>query len=365
MKIELREIPIRDVVAGYKDDQEGGVVGYGGRLNIRPAYQREFVYDDKKRNAVMSSVKKGFPLNVMYWAINKDGSYELLDGQQRTISICRYVDEEWGYEHEGHLFDGLTDTEREQILDYKLMVYICDGTDKEKLDWFKIINIASVPLTAQEMRNAVYTGEWLISAKRYFSKSNCPAYGVAKAHLKGEMDRQAYLETALKWIADRDGTTIDSYMANHQGNTNASELWLYFESVISWVKTLFPQYRREMQGIEWGYLYNQFKDNSYNPTELEERVATLMQDEDVTNRKGIYQYLLSGEDRYLNIRAFDMRMKRAAYERQQGICIKCQNHFELEEMQADHITPWSQGGKTVAENCQMLCADCNRRKANK
>lgn len=363
MNIRLQEIPIREVVAGYQDDQEGGVVGYGGKLNVRPAYQREFVYDDKKRNAVMSSVKNGFPLNVMYWAINNDGSYELLDGQQRTISICRYIDGEWGYEHEGHLFDGLTDTEREKILNYKLMIYICEGTDKEKLDWFKIINIASEPLTAQELRNAIYTGEWLTSAKKYFSKSNCPAYGIGKTYLKGEMDRQAYLETAIKWIANKEGKSIESYMAEHQNKSNASELWLYFESVISWVKTLFPTYRKEMQGIEWGFLYNQYKDQHYNPSQLEKEVAELMQDPDVTNRKGIYQYLLSGEERHLNIRAFDIQMKRAAYERQQGICVKCHNHFKLEEMHADHITPWHLGGKTVEENCQMLCADCNRRKS--
>lgn len=358
MDIKLREIPIREIFDGYKDDQENGVVAYGGKLNVRPKYQREFVYGDKERNAVISSVKNNYPLNVMYWAQNDDGTFELMDGQQRTLSICQYLDNI--FEHDGHLFDGLTDKETNDLLNYKLMIYVCTGNDKEKLDWFEIINIAGKPLTPQELRNAVYTGEWLTSAKKYFSKSGCAAYGTAKDYLKGEMNRQAYLETALKWIADREGKSIESYMAEHQQDSNASELWLYFESVISWVKTIFPKYRKEMQGIEWGLLYNKYKDNKYDPGKMEERVVELMQDVDVTNHKGIYEYLLSGDERHLSIRAFDMRMKRAAYERQNGICPDCGKHFEIEEMQGHHQTPWSKGGKTISENCRMLCAKCNR-----
>ena len=363
MDIKLREIPIKEVFAGYKDDQENGVVAYGGKLNVRPAYQREFVYGDKERNAVISSVKNNYPLNVMYWAQNDDGTFELMDGQQRTLSICQYLDNV--FEHDGHLFDGLTDKETEDILDYKLMIYVCTGNDKEKLDWFEIINIAGKPLTPQELRNAVYTGEWLTSAKKYFSKTGCAAYGVARDYLKGEMNRQAYLETALKWIADRDGKDIRGYMAEHQRDTNAAELWLYFESVVSWIKTIFPKYRKEMQGIEWGLLYNKYKDNKYNPTELDERVGLLMQDEDITNAKGIYHYLLSGEERHLNIRAFEPRMKRAAYERQGGLCAHCNQPFALEDMEAHHIKPWAKGGPTSSDNCKMLCEDCHHKEAGK
>ena len=167
MKIELHEIPVRDVVAGYVDSAENGIVGYGGKLNIRPAFQREFIYKDKQRDEVIRTITKQFPLNVMYWVKDDNDNYELLDGQQRTISICQYVNGDFSLDHLA--FHNLTDTEREQILDYKLMIYICEGTDKEKLDWFKIINIAGEQLTAQELRNAIYTGEWLTEAKKYFS----------------------------------------------------------------------------------------------------------------------------------------------------------------------------------------------------
>ncbi len=365
MKIKLHEIPIREVFAGYRDDQENGIVGYGGRLNIRPAYQREFVYKDAQRDAVITSIKNDFPLNVMYWAKSGEDSYELMDGQQRTISICQYLDPKGIFEHDGHLFAGLTNSEQEQILNYPLMIYICEGTDKEKLQWFKTINIAGEHLSDQELRNAVYTGEWLTDAKKYFSKVGCPAQKIAKGYLKGEMIRQAYLETAIKWIAAREGKTIEEYMAIHQVDTNASDLWLYFEAVISWVKTIFPVYRKEMCGIEWGLLYNKYHGQKFDPKQLEERVSTLMQDDDVSNRRGIYHYLLSGDERHLNIRAFSDTMKRAAYERQGGICCHCKNPFPIEQMEGDHIKPWHEGGKTSEENCQMLCRDCNRHKGGK
>lgn len=363
MEIKLREIPVREVFEGYQDDQENGVVGFGGRLDIRPAFQREFVYEDKERNAVITSVKKNFPLNVMYWAKSGEDTYELMDGQQRTVSICQYLANV--FEHDGHLFDGLTNAEKERILGYRLMVYICDGTDEEKLDWFETINIAGKPLTPQELRNAIYTGAWLTDAKQYFSKTGCPAAGQAREYLKGDMKRQAYLETALKWIADRENKDIRKYMAEHQMDSNASELWLYFDAVISWVKTLFPKYRKDMQGIEWGLLYNQYHGQKYDPKELEEWVSLLMQDEDVTNKKGIYPYLLGGEEKHLNIRAFSPAMKSAAYERQEGFCAHCKKHFDIAEMEGDHITPWHEGGKTTAENCQMLCRKCNREKGGK
>ncbi|MCD7754545.1 MAG: DUF262 domain-containing protein [Clostridiales bacterium] len=363
MKIELHEIPVRDVVDGYIDSAENGVVGYGGRLNIRPAFQREFIYKDRQRDEVIKTIRKNFPLNVMYWVQSDNGGYELLDGQQRTISVCQYVKGEFSIEHMA--FHNLTRDEQDQILDYPLMIYICEGTDKEKLDWFKIINIAGEQLTAQELRNAIYTGEWLTEAKRYFSKTQCPAYQIAGDYLAGSAIRQNYLETALKWISARDGMEIEDYMSRHQHDTNCNELWLYFQGVVNWVRATFPKYRREMKGRPWGEFYNKYSGNSYDPKRLEARIVELMEDDDVSDNKGVYEYLLSGDERPLNIRAFTPKMARAAYERQKGICPKCGKHFEIGEMQADHITPWSRGGKTIAENCQMLCADCNRRKSNR
>jgi hypothetical protein len=363
MKIKLHEIPVRDVVNGYIDSDEDGIVGYAGRLNIRPAFQREFIYKDKQRDEVIRTIQKKFPLNVMYWVKNGNDDYELLDGQQRTISICQYVSGDFSIDHMA--YDNLTDTEKEQILNYPLMIYICEGTDKEKLDWFKIINIAGEQLTAQELRNAIYTGEWLTEAKRHFSKSGCPAYQIASDYMNGSTIRQNYLETALKWIAARDGIEIEDYMSQHQHDTNCNELWLYFQTVISWVKATFPHYRgRLMKGLDWGIYYNKYGTGNYDPKALEARFVELLDDEDVSNQKGIYEYLLDGQERHLNIRAFSAKMARTAYERQKGICPKCGKHFEIKEMQADHITPWSKGGRTIAENCQMLCADCNRRKSD-
>lgn len=362
MKIKLHEIPVREVVNGYKDSAENGVVGYDGLLNIRPAFQREFIYKDKQRDEVIRTVINNFPLNVMYWVKSDDGNFEILDGQQRTISICQYVCGDFSIDHRG--FSNLTETERQQILNYPLMIYICEGTDKEKLDWFKIINIAGEQLTSQELRNAIYTGEWLTEAKKYFSKTGCPASAIASEYLNGSAIRQNYLETAIRWISARDGVEIEDYMAQHQHDTNCNEIWLYFQSVINWVKATFPKYRKEMKGLEWGIYYNKYGTDKYDPKQLEIRVVELMEDDDVTKHSGIYEYLLGGNEKHLSIRAFKTKEARTAYERQKGICPKCKKHFEIENMQADHITPWSKGGKTNAENCQMLCADCNRKKSD-
>ena len=365
MKIELQKIKIKDVFDGYKDSNEEGVVGYGGKLDIRPKFQREFVYKDAQRNAVIDTIRKEFPLNVMYWSVvkNDDGSlkgYEILDGQQRTISFCQYMQGDFSIDNK--YFHSLTNDERAQIENYDLYIYICDGTDSEKLEWFKTINIAGEKLTDQELRNAVYAGPWLTDAKRHFSKSGCAAYGLAEKYMNGSPIRQDYLQSALKWISNGN---IEEYMSKHQFNDNASELWQYFQTVIAWVQMLFPNYRKEMKGLEWGEFYNKYHENSYDAQKMEEQIVGLMQDEDVTAKKGIYEYLLCGDERYLSIRAFTDNMKREAYECQQGICTNCGQHFEIDEMEADHITPWSQGGKTIAENCQMLCRECNRRKSDK
>jgi len=359
MKIELHEITVREVAEGYADNAEEGVVGYGGRLNIRPKYQREFVYDFKKRNAVIETIRKEFPLNVMYWVRNEDGTFEVLDGQQRTISFCQYVAGDFSVDN--RFFHNLTNTEREQIQNYRLMIYFCEGNDKEKLDWFRIINIAGERLTDQELRNAVYTGPWLTHAKSVFSKSNCAAYLHAKDYVPGSPIRQEILETAIAW---KNKGAIEGYMAARQHDPNANELWIYFKSVIDWVRLTFPKYRKEMKGVDWGGLYDTFNGRTFDTAKLEREIETLMMDDDVSNKKGIYPYVLTREERHLNIRAFTAGQKREAYERQKGLCKKCRQHCEPDGMEADHITPWIEGGKTVPKNCQMLCKECNRRKSD-
>ncbi len=360
MEIELKEITVRDLTNGYQDNEENGVVGYDGKLDIRPPYQREFIYKDKQRDAVIDTIIKKFPLNVMYWAVRKDGNFEVIDGQQRTISISQFINGDFALKN--RYFHNLQEDEQEQILNYKLMIYFCSGTDSEKLEWFRTINIAGEKLTDQELRNAVYSGSWVSDAKRYFSKNSCPAYEVGSDYLNGTPIRQDYLETIIKWLSN---DSIEQYMAEHQHEPNANELWLYFQSVINWAKTIFPKYRKEMKGIEWGFLYNEFKEKKFDSTKIEKEISKLMQDEDVTNKKGIYFYVLTRKEKFLNIRAFSDNQKRETYERQKGICAKCKEHFELFEMEADHIKPWHEGGKTNEDNCQMLCKDCNRRKSGK
>jgi hypothetical protein len=292
--------------------------------------------------------------------VREDGGYEVIDGQQRTISICQYINGDFA--HLFRYFHNLQEDEKEKILNYKLMVYLCEGTDSQKLDWFRTINIAGERLTEQELKNAVYSGPWVSDAKRYFSKNGCAAYGLGSDYMSGSAIRQDYLETTIYWISKGN---IEVYMSNHQKDTNANEIWLYFQSVINWVKTIFPKYRKEMKGIDWGFLYNEFKNSKVDSKKLEEKVSILMMDDDVTNKKGIYEYLLSGKEKHLNIRVFTENQKREAYERQKGICVVCKDHFQLNEMEADHITPWHEGGKTDSKNCQMLCKYDNRRKSGK
>ena len=363
MKIDLHKIEVRKVVANYKDSAEEGVTAYGGKLDIRPKYQREFVYKPEQRNAVIETVKKNFPLNVMYWMKREDGGYEVLDGQQRTISIGQYVNGDFSLND--RFFHNLTKEEQEKILDYELMIYLCEGTDKERIDWFTVINTYGEKVNEQEIRNAVYTGPWLSDAKLKFSKTNCAAYLLANDGgqlITGSPIRQEYLETALLWINNGD---IRGYMASHQHDANAEKLWKYFQNVIAWVRATFTNYRREMNSVQWGELYNEFKDKKLNAGKLEAEIKDLMQDEDVTKKSGIYPYVLTRKEKYLSIRDFTPNQKREAYEKQKGICVKCREHFEIGEMEADHITPWHEGGKTISKNCQMLCKDCNRRKSGK
>jgi hypothetical protein len=358
MNIELKELSVKDLVIGYEDNNEDGVIGYNGLLDIRPPYQREFIYKDKQREAVIDTINKSYPLNVMYWAVKENGEFEVIDGQQRTISICQYVEGEFALN--GKYFHNLQKDEQEKILEYKLMIYLCEGSDSEKLEWFRTINIAGEKLTEQELRNAVYSGPWVSDAKRFFSKSGCAAYGLGSDYLNGSPIRQEYFETTIKWISDGE---IEKYMAQHQHDADANELWLYYQSVINWVKTIFSKYRKEMKGVQWGELYNQHHIKKLDSKKIEETISTLMMDDDVTNKKGIYEFVLNGKEKHLNIRTFTDNQKRESYERQNGVCVVCKNKFELNEMEADHITPWHAGGKTSSINCQMLCREDNRRKS--
>ena len=250
-------------------------------------------------------------------------------------------------------------------MDYELQVYICSGTDSEKLKWFKTINIAGEELTEQELRNAVYAGSWVSDAKRYFSKPGCVASKIASDYLTGSAIRQDYLETAISWISDGN---VEVYMSNHQHDANAAPLWQFFQSVITWIESSFrptKERRKIMKGIEWGELYKEFKDSVIDTKAVEEEVRKLILDDDVTKKSGIYPYVLTRKEKHLSIRAFTDAQKLAAYENQLGICPHCNGHFDLSQMEADHITPWHEGGRTVAENCQMLCRECNRRKSGK
>ena len=361
MNIELKEITIQELSDGFQDNNENGVVGYGGKLDIRPPYQREFIYKDKQRDAVINTVTKNFPLNVMYWAVREDGTFEVIDGQQRTISICQYVNGDFAFQN--RYFHNLKADEKEKILNYTLMVYVCSGTESEKLEWFKTINIAGEKLTEQELRNAVYTGSWVSDAKRYFSKSGCVAYNIGSDYLNGSPIRQEFLETAIDWISEG---KIENYMATHQHDPNATALWLYFQSVITWVNATFTVKRKKfMKGIQWGLFYNKYKDVVFDTKAIEEETARLIADDEVEKKSGIYAYILTKDERYLGIRTFSDSVKQKVYENQKGICPICKNHFDISEMEGDHITPWVEGGKTIEENCQMLCKDDNRRKSSK
>ncbi|CAN5609683.1 hypothetical protein BH09ACT7_BH09ACT7_23370 [soil metagenome] len=368
MKIDLHYIAVKALVDGYENLGYEGVVGYGGLLDIRPKFQREFIYDIKQRRAVIQTILEGFPLNVMYWSLHTDPAggqteYELLDGQQRTMSICEFVEGEFSVEIDGYPknFDNLSVDDQNKILEYELMIYHCEGGEDEKLRWFEIINIAGETLKPQELRNAIYTGPWLTDAKRYFSRENQAAHLLSRDYVTaGEVDRQALLEKAIAWAAGKGDDNIKVYMNEHRLDPNAHALWTYFKNVVDWAKLVFPTRRSYLRSVPWNVLYEQFKDTTLDAHALEDRVKALMADDEVQKRSGIYTFVLTGDERALGLRVFTDTQKRVAYETQNGICPMCGEHFEFEAMDGDHILPWSKGGKTVQENCQMLCIRDNR-----
>lgn len=373
MNIDPVSIKVSDIFDGYVDNGDDGVFAYGGKLAVRPAYQREFVYDQEQEESVIHTVLNGFPLNVMYWVKVGDDRYEVLDGQQRTLSVMQYLKHKFQITIDGknYYWDSLPDDKYNAIMNYEFKIYICEGTESEKLAWFKVVNIGGAKLTDQELRNSVYTGEWLSDAKMHFSKRNCAAKGLADRYITGDPNRQELLEKALKGICEYQNIqNITEYMALHKSDKDADELWQYFQDVIHWVEKIFPKYYKDMKGLDWCHLYNKYHNNSYNSNEFSKEVKRLHEDDEVQKTKGIYEYLLCREidpfaGRLLNLRAFDKRDKMAAYSRQDGICPICKQHFEFDDMEGDHIKPWSKGGHTIQENCQMLCKDCNNKKSDK
>lgn len=363
MNIDPITVTVGELVEGYSDDGEGGVVGFGGMLDIRPPYQREFVYKDKQRDDVIRSVLAGFPLNVMYWAARPDGTHEVLDGQQRTISICQYVNGEFSISE--RYFNNQPDDVQDRIRDYQLTVYLCNGEPSEKQAWFRIVNIAGEELTDQELRNAIYPGPWLADAKRHFSRQNCAAQNLADGYVKVGPVRQGLLETAIKWVS---GGNIEDYMGLHQNDSNADELWSHFRTVIEWVQYTFPHKRPMMRDVDWGPAYAKHGNDVVDPDRLESEIHQLVSlkkpgiENVIGKLSGVYLYVLDGDERHLNLRTFTKTQKMAAYERQGGKCSYCGKHVEFGEMEGDHIKPWKDGGLTIDDNLQMLCRQCNREK---
>ena len=373
MKFEsIREVTLKELAASYHNLSDKGVWAMNGQLEIRPAFQREFVYKDAQRDKVLESVRKGCPLGIFYWSKEPDGHYCIIDGQQRTISICEYFKGSFAIEWDGNMkkYDNLTDTQRAVVDNYKILVHCCEGTEEERLEWFRTINIAGTTLNDQELLNAAYVGTWLTDAKLRFSKPGCAIESASKGYVDAAANRQEYLSTALKWIVDRDGLkNPEAYMAAHQHDANASELAMYYREVIDWAKRIFPTLPAKLATKQgWGILYNRYGHNRYDPDELAARLKELLADEEVTSQKGIIPYLLSErthkDERSLSLRTFPEQMMRRRYEQQDCKCALCGATKDFESMQGDHMIPWSKGGKTVESNLQMLCKSCNAAKSN-
>ena len=372
MKITQQNIKVKDIFEGFEDKDEDGVFAYNKKLVVRPPYQREFVYDLEQSEAVLHTILRKFPLNVMYWVKTGENEFEILDGQQRTLSVMYYLSHKFPITIDGktYYYDSLPEDKYNTILNYEFMIYICEGEESEKLEWFRVVNIAGAKLTDQELRNSVYTGQWLTNAKKYFSKRNCVAKGLSDKYITGDPNRQELLEKALKGICNyKSLKNITEYMSAHRNDSDADELWQYFQDVIRWTEKIFPKYYADMKGLDWCLFYNQYHLNTYNSSKMAEEVKRLHEDDEVQKKKGIYEYLLSRDNdpfaaKLLNLRAFTEKDKLSAYSRQNGICPLCKQHFDYKDMAGDHIKPWSKGGETVPENCQMLCKDCNSKKSD-
>ena len=373
MTIKQIEVTVGEITKGYVNNDEQGVRGYDGLLDIRPPYQREFIYNEKEQQAVITTVLNGYPLNVMYWVRRADDAecpYEVMDGQQRTLSLCEYVDGKFSYDFK-NFFNQPKDIQQ-KILNYKLTIYVCEGEPSEKLAWFKTINIAGKQLNEQEINNAIYAGPFVSDAKRHFSKSNCGAYRLGKDLVNGTLNRQDYLKKALEWMAEhetREGHVQSAvgYMATHQHDPNANNLWSYFQTALNWAMTNFDmkKFKAIMKGLDWAMLYDKYGKETLDTAALGKRISALMRDGDIQKQQGIIPYVLTGDERYLDLRAFPEDIKLAVWEKQNHVCPLCNREFDYEFMEGDHITPWREGGRTVAENCQMLCRECNRRKGAK
>ena len=366
MTIKQIEVTVGKITKGYVNNDEQGVRGYEGRLDIRPPYQREFIYNEREQQAVITTVLHGYPLNVMYWvrrADDADCPYEVMDGQQRTLSLCEYVAGKFSYDFK-NFFNQPEDIQR-RILDYPLTIYVCEGDASEKLEWFQTINIAGKPLNEQEIQNAVFAGPFV-------SDANCGAYRLGKDLVSGTPIRQDFLKRALEWMADhetRNGhrQTAVGYMADHQHDPNANNLWTYFQTVLNWAITNFDlkKYKKIMKGLDWASLYDKFGSETLDTAAMGRRISELMRDSEIQRQAGIIPYVLTGDEHYLDLRAFPEDIKLAVWEQQGHRCTLCGKEFDLEFMEGDHITPWREGGRTVVENCQMLCRECNRRKGAK
>lgn len=382
------EWTVADICKGFTyNELEGkGLFGLDGRLTIQPEYQRHYIYNDGKRDvAVIDSLLKEYPIGLLYFNRTSDGRFEVLDGQQRITSIGRFVTGKFAIEHAGRneYFSGLPVEEKQRILQTKLLVYECEGEEREIKEWFKTINIVGVPLNEQEKLNAIYSGEFVNAAKRVFSNSQNAEVQKWSHYIKGDVKRQGYLAKALEWVCNSKQMSTDAYMSQHRHDSSSGELESYFRSVIDWATTTFTMVERDMCGLEWGRLYETYHTTPYSIDHVTERVKALQADESVRCPRNIYEYVLGGETdkKLLDIRIFEESTKRTAYKRQteaaekQGIsnCPLCAigdnanktRIYKLPEMDADHVTAWSKGGATSMENCEMLCKTHNRSKGNR
>lgn len=379
------DLTIKDICEGFTyNEYEGkGLFGLAGKLTIQPEYQRNYIYADGKKDvAVIDSIIKGYPLGLIYF--NKVGDrLEVLDGQQRITSFGRFVTDKFAIKDSHGMeqyFSGLAEDLQKKIMETKLLIYVCEGTESEIKEWFKTINIAGVPLNEQELLNAIHSGEFVTKAKETFSNSQNANIQKWSAYISGNVNRQDFLHTALDWVSKGN---VSEYMSKHRHDTEITELETYFNSVIDWISSVFMDVESEMKGLEWGKFYELYHKNSYNPTEVSKKLKELYSDFFVKNKKGIYEYILDGckQPQLLDIRMFDEPTKKTVYAKQtadaenKGIsnCPLCamgsdnnkNRIYKLAEMDADHVTAWSKGGATDISNCQMLCKSHNRAKGNR